>query len=655
MTRLPFVAVIAILLALLLSACSGSSQTTAPDLTATAWDSHITESQSHTLLGVWEVRIDFDGVTITDVTRAVNNEPPHYNVKVFLKPPKCGDCIEISNISDDPVNQILSADVTIKNPTGLSAADIRAIVMSTNPEIYLANPDDYTKIHDPKDPQEINPFRLYNKEITNGIMFPLGDATETFQIHYDSLPAIFMTAVDAIFPVTAPREPYSIQNQTIAGNLDLEGEHPRRVEVDVFDRQNNVGEVRISSDALDVDMELTPDPDNDNHYYAMLSNTEMKPAGDYDLLITATDAVLAWELYDYLTVTVSESLGEWVVDTISFPDYGCPRDICIGWGMMSGLAHFYYSSGMACHDINRSLIDLTDEIQYFNLENIDLKVPGLSPFPARRLDTTFFGGIMFISDSDDIYQDDFYTGPMKSLVFSIYDVSGLGPEYTNPGDGDASRMYPSVSTYIAVDITGDVIGNMYGLWADAEGTGPPEIYGLSADFTRHDVFMGGYLPPELVGSGEGLISPDSDNLITFLVSSLGMESGLMYILEYDGAVSEIEVIQYDIDFFTKTTSFTHLSTVDLGSIVPVDMDILLINPTYKLNPEGESIAILVDGSSGGYVRLLSTVDFSFVEDLGSDTEPAIPGTPAHIDGGMEPWMLVMTNQEDSVVTYEWIL
>jgi hypothetical protein len=641
--------------ALLITACSGTSPSTAPALDDTRLSADLNADSQSRLFGVWEVRVDVTGATVTDITRALNHEPPHYNVKLFLKPPKCDHCLEFSNVSDDPVNHILTADVTITNPTAQQAADIRGIVMSSNPQIYLANPDDYTKVHDPVDPQRINPFRLFLKDQPLGIMFPFGEATETFQIHYDSLPAVFMTAVDAIWHTAEPREPYAIRDQAIDGKLDLNGSIPRRVTVQVLDRQNNVGEVRISSDELEADVVLNPDPDHPGYYYGFLTNAEKKPAGNYRLLITATDKVVSWELFDYLDVEVAETLGEWDMNTYPFPNSGCPRDISAGYDMMMGESHLFYSGGSGCKNIISDTPDMSDPQTYFELEDISSHVEDLSPYPCGRIDTSFAGGLMFISDSDEMYSDAFYTGPMESLVFTLFSGMTGEPDYMDPGDGDAGRMYPSLSTYVAVDITADMVGNMYGIWADPDGVNRPEIYGLVADYTRHDVFMGGALPSSMVGTGNKKVTPFADRIKAISVSTMVMESGMIYILENDGSSSDLEVIQYTVDFLTKQTLYTALLTIQLGAVDAVDFDILMISPSYLPNPDSESIAVLINGPSGGYIRVLECQTYTVAEDIGSETEPLLTGTAGYVDSSMEPWMLVATNQEDSIVVLKWLL
>ncbi len=327
MTRNVRNAVIGVLFALFIGACSGVNPSTTPEITDTRWEGYLAGSPSHALLGVWEVVLDADGAVITDVTRSLNHDPPHFNVKVFLKPPKCDDCIKFSNIVDDPVNHIISVDVTIRNPTELFAADLRGILMSSNPEIYLANPDDYTTIHDPDDPPDINPFRLFLKDEPKGIITPFGEATETFELHYDSLPAPFETAIDAIFPHTESREPYAIRNQGIEGALDVDGMVYRVIEVDVFDRHENVGQVSITCEELGLDSTFNKDPANDNHYYTTISNSELSPVGDYTALITACDQEVKWVLYDYLTISVSDELGEWALEEQLLLNGGCSTDI----------------------------------------------------------------------------------------------------------------------------------------------------------------------------------------------------------------------------------------------------------------------------------------------------------------------------------------
>ena len=321
----------------------------------------------------------------------------------------------------------------------------------------------------------------------------------------------------------------------------------------------------------------------------------------------------------------------------------------------TGVSAVFIPGGNGCKLISKTTPEFGSPSSYFNLDAIDPLVPGFSPYPAAGLDASFTGGMAFFSSSDDIYTDAFYTGPVSSLMLSIYPNSSGVPKYWDPGDGDAGRMYPSNSGLIVVDVTVDMSGAVYGFWADPNGVIAPEIYGLAPDYTRHDVFMGGSFPAALLGNGPGKISKLASRIRGFDVTSSGLEGGAIYVLESDGSSSEIEVIQYTTDFQTKLTTFTSQATISLGPVEAVDLDIAMSNPIYLPNPDSDSLAVLIRGASGGWVRMYETVDNTPADEIGSASSPSVPGTAASLDVDNALWRLDVLNEEDSAVVFSWVL
>lgn len=638
----------------LLSSCSSINPNTSPEIFSPGLSSqHYLTDLTRELIGFWEVRVDSSGITTTEISDRISSK--HFNVKAFLKPPKCYDCLKFTNVIDNTTTKVLSADVTIKNPTALSGADVRGIVMSNDPVVYLQNPDDYTTLFDPDNPPDINPFRLFGKDLPNGIIGPGVSASEHFEIKYDVKPFYFITAIDAVYKASANREPYAIKNQTISGVLDINGMVSRMIDVEVYDRHDNVGLVSIVSTELGIDMNLYENPSKPNSYFTYISNVNKAPAGKYKVLISAFDKEAPWVLYDYLTITISETVGSWSVKSFPFTGNSCSRDIAAGITMDTGEAYAYFPGGTGCDRIMKSSLDFSNPKDYFSLLNIDPLTPGFSPYPPSRIDTSFTGGMAFCSSSEAIYSDPFYTGPISSLMITIYPSASGIPKYINPGDGDCGRMYPSNKALRVIDVTDDMSGSLYGLWADPNGTLPPEIYGLYPDYTRHDVFMGGSLPSNLVGNGPGKVSPVASRLLAFDVTNYGMDSGAIYILESDGTNSEVEVLQYTVDFIKKVTVYSSLATINLSSITAVDLDIAMYNPLYISNPDGDSLAVLIKSPSGGYIRMYNTVKYTLIDEIGSAASPSISGVPKSIDFDSSLWQFLVLNTTNKAFVISWVI
>jgi hypothetical protein len=330
-------------------------------------------------------------------------------------------------------------------------------------------------------------------------------------------------------------------------------------------------------------------------------------------------------------------------------------DICAGLDMNMGMPAAYYPGGDLCDGIIKSQLEFTSGNPWFTLVDIDPLNEGFNPYPVARLDTAVTGGIGLFADSDGTFDDGFYTGPIRSVMVTIYSGEmGMSPEYINYGDGDASRMVPSNSALVGVDITEDFQGNLYGLWADPEGILPPEVYGLMPDYTRHDVIMGGDFPPELLGDGPGMISPDADNLKAFEMGGLGIEIGYLYILESDGGTAELEVIEYTIDGISIQTNFTPITTIPIDDPNVVDIDSIMFNPMYLPNPESDSIAVLINGGTGAYIQMYNSLEYNMVEEIGKEDGPVISGTATALDSDNVSWALLVTNDSGQVSTLRWV-
>ncbi|MFH1677127.1 MAG: hypothetical protein ABIC40_08890 [bacterium] len=649
---MPF-AVLAVFILGTALACNGNGPVTLPNGGADLRDSG-TEESNHQLFGMWSLEFDGNDLKVTDITyRALG---AHLNVKKFLKPPACDTCLKYSNVHNDTVNGILSADLTVTNPTSWQAADLRGIVISSKPDVYLLNPDDYTTLFDTHTPPQKNPFRLFGKTNPNGIINPFGEVTEHFELYYGSVPLKIDTAFDVVYPANAKREPYAISDQAVSGNLDVNGKIPRLVTCDVYDRHNDQGQVSITCPELSISEAMIQDLSNKKHYSVYIQNSSSQPAGEYTAWISAADSdpTVKQILYDKIILTVSESLGAWSITQYDI-DTGCAPDIGFGYDMVANKSLFIYPGGAGCDRIYRAETGFTNEKSFFNLNNIDPLVSGFSPFPIKRIDSGFAGGIAFFADSDEIYEDSFYTGPVSSLLITLYpDVTGK-MKYINPGDGDAGRINSSNSILKGVDVCDGLNGDMYGLWADPDSVFAPEIYGVMPDYTRHDVIMGGKIPDVLLGSGAGKISRNPSNLRGIDVMSLGLDNGMIYFLESTGTSSEIEVFQFYSDFLQKTTTFSSLATIPIGSVDAVDLELMISNINYLPNPDSDTIAVFIKGSSGGYLKMYATDTNDLAEGIGSSIEPVLSGTAAFLDFDNLDWKLAITNHEGQATVLKWVL
>ena len=644
----PLVGIIFVMLFLI--SCSGTGGITAPDNPSSASKEPLIDS-SRQLWGIWEFYVDESGISVNEVS--IRDIEAHINVKKFVTPPFCSDCLKLSNFNHDTVNKKISVDVTLKNPTQFAGADVRGIFMPGQTTLIMLNPDDYTELFDDAPPDK-NPFRLFGKTFVNGVFGPLQIDTEHYEIQYEALPLSFKTAIDAVYPITADREPYAISNQSIDGDLDTSGNILRNISVEVFDRKNNTGEVRIQNEDLGIDLLLTKKDGSNTEYLGTYSNAAGAPAGEYRCLISATDNVAPEILYDYLVITVSETVGGWNTTLYDHPG-ACGRDITATFNLNSGESAVFYPGGTGCEYIKTADPDFTGEKNFFLLVDIDRIVDNFSPNPIKAIDSTLLGGTGFFSSSSADYSDEFYTGPVESLLVTLFLDSAGKPKYKNPGDGDCGRIPPTNSALVGWDVTNDISGNLYGAWVDQDGVVPHEFYGLAPDYTRHDVIMGGPLPANLVGDADGKITTDMSKLKGLAVFSAFVDSGNIYVLESSGSSSNIEVLQFIVDPEELTTTYQSIATIKLGSVDAKDIEILPYNEEYLPNSDSESILVFIAGASGGYIQVYDIFDNALIETIGSGSAPILDGTPAHLDVNNETWLIYLDNDSDGAAVLNWIL
>jgi len=649
MRRLTFCCLLTAIFTIGFIGCAGTDLPTAP---GDPGQTGSNGAQGRELLGVWEFYWDGSELAVTNTTERYVSL--HINVKKFLKPPYCADCMQVSNISDDPVNKILSVDVTIKNPFKIEGADPRGIFLGFVPAINLANADDYTDFWNEYN-GDINGFKLYGKDMHDGIFGEGAQDTETFEIKYNFTPFFFSTAVDAIYPADSLREPYLIQNQEVEGALDIDGNVERPFSVEVYDRNDDHGTVSVVCDELDLNVALEQDDDDINLFTGTVKNNSMAEPGDYEATIIAGDSETGWFLYDFITLTVSDDIGKWAITTYTLDNSGCPRDISVTFEFDTEEVSVFYPGGGSCDEI--SVIDglFTTPETYYTLLDIDPMVPDFNPYPVTRLDVAVSGGVAFFTNSEEIYSDEFFTGPYSSMLVTLGTDDAGAPEYTNNGDGDANRIPPGHPSLRGVDVADDLQGNLYGFWADPDGVVNPQIYGVMYDFTRHDIQMGGLLPDAIVGETVGRITRQKDNLKAIQIGQFMFESGQLYVVENDGVNSVVEVMVFMIDFNMKITTWESLETITLGELDAVDIDVILFNPSYLPNQDSDTIAILINGPSGCYLKMIETMGFGEVEMIGSPDEPILSGTGIALEVNKDLGDIYIANDANEIAVLKWNL
>ena len=185
--------------------CSQSSPVGVP--TQPAFD-RTSDWDDHALWGYYRFYLDPAGPTVE--VEPLRQVAKHWNVKSFVLPPNCPDCVKVKPTGPYK-NNILPITVTLKNPQQIAGYDVRGILISNDEGAYLANPDNYTDLFDDGGPITINPFKAYATIVPNRKFGPGESHEAAFTIYLEKFNkvAIIDYAIDANWPGRA-KEPYLI-------------------------------------------------------------------------------------------------------------------------------------------------------------------------------------------------------------------------------------------------------------------------------------------------------------------------------------------------------------------------------------------------------------------------------------------------------------
>jgi hypothetical protein len=158
---------------------------------------------NRTVLGVWTM--DFDLGTSTVTVYPERNLCSHLNVTSLIPPPK----VVIKKSGDPP--DVVSAEVTIKNPYPVDAYDLRLIIYTDDIGHKLLNSDAWTNLFDIPQGMEINPFIAYAKSNPDRKITGISEYKQDVQVLLPGGNSKVLFAIDASYPAHCT-EPYAIEN-----------------------------------------------------------------------------------------------------------------------------------------------------------------------------------------------------------------------------------------------------------------------------------------------------------------------------------------------------------------------------------------------------------------------------------------------------------
>ncbi len=264
-----------------------------------------TDGQSSRVLwGIWNLH--FDPATNQVEITTVRAGDFHANVTDMLLPPNCDDCLGIAVTAFDPITRILSADVTVRNPTPLTGWDVRGILLTNDYGHKMMNADDWTGLWDVPGGGTLNPFGTFATDWDTREFAGLGESTEPFEVYIPIPPAYFAItfAVDASWPGHC-KDPWKIDDFTQVDDLyDFVGA-TATVTVGVYDWQDDVSKVTLVAPEITGQSFTAFTFESGNTWTVELVNNMGVPSGDYEVRIIADSTNSpGTPLYDYVDVSV---------------------------------------------------------------------------------------------------------------------------------------------------------------------------------------------------------------------------------------------------------------------------------------------------------------------------------------------------------------
>jgi hypothetical protein len=284
----------------------GCSQSQSPVMAPLNDADRATESDGHVIWGYYQFYIDLEAQTVEVVP--ARQADKHANVKAYVTPPACMDCLKVQPTGPYK-NNVLPIDVTLRNPTPLTGYDVRGILLSDDEGAYLINPDNFTDLFDNGGPININPFKAFAKEETNRAFGADQQHTEHYELYLTSFGkiAVIDYAIDASWPTRA-KEPYFIHGPYQLGILDSYGLEECIFEANVDAANNDVNEVLLDLSSLGFAAEIAMELSTGNLWDVSITNEHLIPEGEYTCWGRASTASSAKYLYAKFIVNIVEGL-----------------------------------------------------------------------------------------------------------------------------------------------------------------------------------------------------------------------------------------------------------------------------------------------------------------------------------------------------------
>lgn len=295
------------LIALITIGCSsGSANPTVPMNSDGSAISENAPGNNRALWGIWNIRLDASQPEF--VIAPARYATAHFDITDWLLPPDCDDCLKIEVNSFDPVTRILDADVTLRNPTHLTGYDVRGILYTNEFGHELRNADAWTSLWDIPGGDDINPFKAFAKEVSHRLFDVDAEHTENYLV-YIPVPPNFngiIFAVDASWPGNC-KEPYAYGGFDQNGVLYQFPGASTDIVVWLEYWQSYVNKVTLFAPEITGEDATPLTPIGGIWTLQVMNNTGAEPGDHLVRLAASTDSSATLCLYNYVTITITET------------------------------------------------------------------------------------------------------------------------------------------------------------------------------------------------------------------------------------------------------------------------------------------------------------------------------------------------------------
>ncbi|MCK4719039.1 hypothetical protein KAU08_00195 [bacterium] len=573
----------------------------------------------------------------------------HYNITVAVGPHSI-----FSITSWDPLTGLLIFDLSMKNPTVYDIYDLRALLLTPPGSGWeMLNLDDYTKLFNPYGPGVVNPFVAYGTSVPARTWG--GGITLTEELRFQApVPGPFPPAsllIECSFPSNC-EDPYEIRNQTVSNPIN--SSTPAVITVTSLDHQNNI--VAVSVDTTPITGGMTSlSPAGLDNYTANVVNSMGAPVGIYKCLIISDSFATNDNLYDFVDIEViadTATPGTWhgtdyplthdgcSLDLGVIADPGGPRDseiLMASDGVTNCDAVIKYDANYAAWNYYVSTVT-----------TLDPNVASYDAHPIERIDAADDGAFSFTNSNwSDLFA---MTASGPVYYAQVWNVLDNNPKLHTGPYPDDSRYWNDLNYdcfIYPIDVCDDFALGQHALFTSGTDYTPEDLtfLGVMPDsYTYDKVRYYGNLDP-FAGIGTGLTNSLDVRGIDVIegveespTHADVYDSATLYVLENNTDMFQVEVYRildtvasmgWDTVYYVMTINIDEYAGTDLN-VEGKDIEILPINPHYKLNPNDPTLCVLVSyfdwsGKINGEVFLYNAATGVFLESIGDiSTSPALP-------------------------------